>query len=94
MVARLGGDEFAVVLDDVRNKADAGIVAQKILGVLTEPHELGGMARKVGSSIGIAFYPDNGNDADSVIKAADEAMYVAKDQGRNDFRFYDDIQGA
>ena len=93
MVARLGGDEFAVVLDDVKSKADAGTVAQKILNVLTEPHELGGMARKVGSSIGIAFYPDNGHDADSVIKAADEAMYVAKNQGRNDFRFYDDIKG-
>ena len=89
MVARLGGDEFAVVLDDVRSQADASIVAQKILTVLTEPHDLGNTARKVGTSIGIAFYPENGNDADSLVKAADEAMYMAKKQGRNDFRFYD-----
>jgi len=92
MVARLGGDEFAVVLDDVRSQDDARAVAQKILTVLTEPHGLGDTSRKVGTSIGIAFYPENGNDADSLVKAADEAMYVAKKQGRNDFRFYGDMR--
>ncbi|WP_422446682.1 diguanylate cyclase domain-containing protein [Endozoicomonas sp. ALB091] len=91
LIARLGGDEFAVVLDDVRNPEDARTVANKILAALKEPHELGDVARKVGTSIGIALYPENGSDADGLIKAADEAMYVAKNEGRNDFRFYSDL---
>ncbi len=92
LIARLGGDEFAVVLDDVKNSDDARTVANKILSVLKEPHELGDASKKVGTSIGIAFYPDNGRDADGLIKAADEAMYVAKNEGRNDFRFYSDLK--
>ncbi|MFK0569663.1 diguanylate cyclase domain-containing protein [Endozoicomonas sp.] len=91
LVARLGGDEFAVVLDDVKNPEDARIVADKILHTLKEPHELGNASKKVGTSIGIAFYPENGVDADGLIKAADEAMYAAKNEGRNDFRFYSDL---
>lgn len=92
MIARLGGDEFAVVLDDVNNQDSARVVADKILDALKEPHELGGTSKKVGTSIGIAFYPEDGEGIDSVIKAADEAMYVAKNEGRNDFRFYADIK--
>lgn len=91
LIARLGGDEFAVVLDDVKNSEDARTVADKILHELKEPHELGDSSKKVGTSIGIAFYPENGMDADGLIKAADEAMYVAKKEGRNDFRFYSDL---
>lgn len=92
LVARLGGDEFAVVLDDAKNQDDVRTVAQKILNVLSEPHDLGSTVRKVGSSIGIAFYPGNAQDADELVKAADEAMYMAKKQGRNGFRFYDDAR--
>ncbi len=92
LVARLGGDEFAVVLDDAKSQDDVRTVAQKILNVLSEPHDLGSTVRKVGSSIGIAFYPANAQDADELVKAADEAMYVAKKQGRNGFRFYDDAR--
>ncbi|KEI70471.1 GGDEF domain-containing response regulator [Endozoicomonas elysicola] len=91
LIARLGGDEFAVVLDDVKSSEDARTVADKILHTLEKPHELGDASKKVGTSIGIAFYPDNGVDADGLIKAADEAMYAAKKEGRNDFRFYSDL---
>lgn len=93
IVARLGGDEFAVVLDEMNNQKDARVVAEKILAALAEPHQLAEESRKVGTSIGIAFYPENGPDADALLKAADEAMYVAKREGRNDFRFYSDISG-
>lgn len=92
LVARLGGDEFAVVLDDAKSQDDVCTVAQKILNVLSEPHDLGSTVRKVGSSIGIAFYPGNAQDADELVKAADGAMYMAKKQGRNGFRFYDDAR--
>ncbi|WP_067517160.1 GGDEF domain-containing response regulator [Endozoicomonas ascidiicola] len=92
LIARLGGDEFAVVLDDVHTEDDARVVADKILHVMEEPHQLEGTEKKVGTSIGIALYPDNSGDADSLIKAADEAMYEAKRQGRNDFRFYSDLK--
>ena len=91
IVARLGGDEFAVVLDEVNNHNDAQIVAGKILAALAQPHQLADVSRTVGTSIGIAFYPENAPDADQLLKAADEAMYVAKKEGRNDFRFYSDI---
>ncbi|USE37551.1 diguanylate cyclase domain-containing protein [Endozoicomonas sp. SCSIO W0465] len=92
IIARLGGDEFAVVLDDVKNPEDTRTVANKILNALREPHDLGGSSRNVGTSIGIAFYPENGGDIDGLIKAADEAMYAAKNEGRNDFRFYSDLK--
>ena len=91
LVARLGGDEFAIVLDDVANAEDARIVAEKILDALMKPHNLGGVERVVGSSIGIAGYPEAGKESDSLIKAADKAMYVAKKGGRNGYRFYSDI---
>ena len=92
LIARLGGDEFAVVLDGIEDQSDAETVAKKILEALKEPHELGETTRQVGSSIGIAFYPDDSNDLDGLIQAADEAMYIAKKEGRNDFRFYSQIK--
>lgn len=90
LVARLGGDEFAIVLDDVVDAEDARIVAEKILESLKEPHDLDSAEKVVGSSIGIAAFPEAGQEPDSLIKAADEAMYVAKKGGRNGYRFFSD----
>lgn len=92
LVARLGGDEFAIVLDDVADPNDARIVAEKILADLQKPHNLGSEERKVGTSIGIAAFPESGKAADELIKAADEAMYVAKKGGRNDYRLHSDLK--
>lgn len=86
MVARLGGDEFAIVLDDVADPEDAKVVAKKILEQFDQEHNLSGVLRKVGTSIGIATSCHSGTEPEDLIKAADEAMYVAKKQGKNDYR--------
>ncbi len=91
MVARLGGDEFAIILDDVGDPEDARIVAEKILEEMQPPHKFGDDERTVGTSLGIATYPDAGKSPDELIKAADQAMYVVKKEGRNGYRFYSDI---
>ena len=92
MVARLGGDEFAIVLDDVADSNDARQIAEKILTDLQKPHDLGQEERQVGTSIGIAAFPESGKAADELIKAADEAMYVAKKGGRNGYRLHSDLK--
>lgn len=86
MVARLGGDEFAIVLDDVADPDDARMIAEKILERFDREHDLSGELRKVGTSIGIATSSHSGTAPEELIKAADEAMYVAKKEGKNDYR--------
>lgn len=86
-VARLGGDEFTIILN-IRDKADAELVAQKILVAVREPYNLNGkVADKVGTSIGIALYPQDGSQAVDLIRKADSAMYAAKQGGKNAYRF-------
>ena len=92
MVARLGGDEFAIVLDDVANPGDAELIAKKILEQFSKPHDLSGELRKVGTSIGIATSSHSGDDPELLIKAADDAMYVAKKSGRNGYRMAHELQ--
>ena len=87
-VARVGGDEFAVILPDIAGRAVAETVANKIIGALTTPFQLGSQKQSVdiGTSIGIALYPADAADADALVKAADAAMYSAKQTG-NSYRF-------
>ncbi len=87
-VARLGGDEFAVLLPDIRNGADLGTIATKMLAILVEPFEVEGKELFVSGSIGIAIYPDDTIDMEALFKYADSAMYHAKKLGRNNFQFY------
>ncbi len=87
--ARLGGDEFTVLLPNMRRSEDAATVAERIRTALAEPLTLAGHEVLVTPSIGIAIYPDDGDDPESLIKNADTAMYHAKRQGRNQCRFYD-----
>ncbi|WP_252177092.1 diguanylate cyclase [Endozoicomonas sp. 4G] len=91
LVARLGGDEFAIILDDVAEASDAKLIAEKILTSIREPHDLNGEARHVGTSIGIATSEDTGSDAEALLKAADQAMYVAKKCGRDDYRLASEL---
>ena len=88
-VARVGGDEFTVILPEISRPDEAETVARKIIAALGAPFQLSGQERSVeiGSSIGIALYPADGLDADTLVKAADAAMYSAK-QTRNTFRFF------
>ncbi|MDF9391798.1 MULTISPECIES: bifunctional diguanylate cyclase/phosphodiesterase [Methylococcus] len=87
-VARLGGDEFALLLPDLGRDA-VSQVAEKILVALRKPFEHSGQAFAVTGSIGIALYPHDGTDFETLLRNADTAMYHAKQQGRNRFRFYD-----
>ena len=89
-VARLGGDEFNVLLHEVRDVDAAGQVAENLLAVLRAPLIVGGNRLEVTSSIGIAMIPSDGGDATSLAQRADHAMYQAKQQGRNTYRFYAD----
>ena len=88
-VARVGGDEFTVILPDIDKGEEAEIVAKKIIAALGAPFELGAqrLAVKIGTSIGIAVYPVDGEDADALVKAADAAMYNAKQAGGT-YRFF------
>ncbi|MFZ2587169.1 MAG: diguanylate cyclase [Alphaproteobacteria bacterium] len=85
-VARLGGDEFVIILG-VRDKTDAEMVAQKVLKLLHTPFDLNGHPGNIGGSLGIAMYPVDGNTGPDLIKKADAAMYEAKNNGKNTYRF-------
>lgn len=82
-VARLGGDEFTIILADLRQAEDALHVAQKILDTVQLPLTISGMPIVVTASIGIALYPVDGADPESLLRNADSAMYRAKEAGRN-----------
>lgn len=83
--ARFGGDEFVLVLTDVQLNEDVIPVARKILERLCTPIDLNGHEAIIGASIGIAFYPDHGLNAEDVLKQADNAMYDVKESGKNNF---------
>ena len=87
-VARQGGDEFIVLLPSIANAQDAGTMAQKLLDALLSPFHFKGKQLHISASIGIAVFPDDGNDADTLLKHSDTAMYHAKDSGRNSYQFF------
>ncbi len=93
-VARLGGDEFTVLLEDLANSNDVPSVAQKILDALSRPFEVEGREFVITTSIGISLYPSDGDDSLKLLRNADNAMYRAKEQGRNKFQFYSSEMGA
>jgi len=88
-VARMGGDEFTVILTETKVPENVELVAGNILKALSEPFELNGKPHKIGSSIGISIYPDDGRDSETLVKHADLAMYNAKRQ-RNAYCFFTD----
>ncbi len=87
-VSRLGGDEFTVLLTDIDTVQEAARVALRIINTVSQPFNLDGHEVIITTSIGISLYPDDGKDVVTLIKNADTAMYHAKDQGRNNFQFY------
>jgi diguanylate cyclase (GGDEF)-like protein/PAS domain S-box-containing protein len=87
-VARLGGDEFTVILTDLDGRAHVEFIAQKILNVLARPFDLGHERIHVSGSIGITMHPDDGSHPEDLVRNADQAMYVAKNAGRNQFCFF------
>jgi diguanylate cyclase (GGDEF)-like protein len=87
-VARLGGDEFVIVLSAVKHEQDISHVTQDIMDALSAPFELGEQEIFVSASIGIAIFPMDGHDVGSLLRNADTAMYVAKESGRNNYKFF------
>ena len=90
VVARLGGDEFLVMMNVIGKPDDAALVAQKIIHALQTEFIIDGKEIFIGASIGIAISFKDGNDVDSLIKAADIAMYQVKNRGKNNYCFYSD----
>lgn len=88
LVGRYGGDEFLVVLADVASEFAVGNVAQTCLDRLSRPYRVRGLELHTSPSIGIGLFPRDGADTDALIRSADAAMYKAKEQGRNRFRFF------
>jgi diguanylate cyclase (GGDEF)-like protein/PAS domain S-box-containing protein len=87
-ISRQGGDEFVILLSSVAHAADAALSAQKILTAAGMPHRVDDHDLQVTVSIGIGIYPDDGTDAETLLKSADIAMLNAKDNGRNNYQFF------
>ena len=87
-ICRIGGDEFVVVLPEIKRSADGANVAQKVLDELSRPIQVEENSLAVTPSIGIAIYPDDGRDAETLIRNSDAAMYHAKELGRANYQFF------
>ncbi len=88
VVARLGGDEFVVMMEDIGDPKQAAVLAQRILEATGEPVRIASGECRVTASIGICVYPEEGEDEQTLMKNADAAMYRAKENGKNQYRFY------
>ncbi|MGA8810337.1 MAG: PAS domain S-box protein, partial [Thermoanaerobaculia bacterium] len=93
-VARLGGDEFTLLLPELTHAEDAALVAQKILEAVRYPFHIEGREFYITTSIGISVYPEDGPDAETLIKSADTAMYQAKEQGRDNYQLFNALVNA
>ncbi|MEW6591592.1 MAG: bifunctional diguanylate cyclase/phosphodiesterase, partial [Pseudomonadota bacterium] len=93
-LSRFGGDEFTVIVTNIEQNADAELVATRLLRSLAEPFHVGPTQIYSSASVGIAFYPDDADSAEALLKHADTAMYQAKAQGGNRFLFYHAQQTA
>lgn len=88
VVARLGGDEFVILLNEISESAQVAAIARHLLSSIGRPMELNGQECGVTGSIGIAIFPEDGTDEQALMKNADIAMYLAKEEGKNDIRFF------
>jgi len=86
-VARIGGDEFVVMQTGLQNRSGAAKLAGRFLAALERDFDVGGHKIAIGSSIGIAFAPDDGTEPDQLLAKSDNALYIAKSDGRGRFAF-------
>ncbi len=93
-ISRQGGDEFVLLLSSIEHAEDTALSAQKMLATLALPHHIDGHDLHVSVSIGISIYPDDGQDAEGLVKSADTAMYYAKENGRNNYKFFEPDMNA
>jgi diguanylate cyclase (GGDEF)-like protein/PAS domain S-box-containing protein len=93
-VARLGGDEFLIVLTTAKDIPDVAVAAERLMDAMTAEFVVQGHSHSISCSVGISIFPEHGTDSEALIKNADAAMYFAKDQGRNNFRFFTEDMNA
>ncbi len=93
-VARLGGDEFLIMLTHVKDVSDAAVAAERLMDAMTAEFVVQGHPFSVNCSLGISIFPEHGADNETLIKNADAAMYSAKENGRNNFRFFTEEMNA
>lgn len=91
VVARVGGDEFTFALNNIGSDENAALMAGKIIASLSVPFDLDGRQCHIGGSVGISIYPDDSEDIEKLIMQADAAMYLAKQNGKNTYRFCRDV---
>jgi diguanylate cyclase (GGDEF)-like protein len=87
-VARFGGDEFVLLMENLSSPSDAAVLAKKALACFEEPFLTDGHELHISASIGVSVYPEDGGDAETLVKNADTAMYRAKERGRGSYCFY------
>lgn len=87
-IGRLGGDEFQVILPDLDDRGRLGELAAKIIQMVSQPYAIGGKRAVIGTSVGIAVSPHDGDDREALVASADLALYAAKNGGRGQFRFF------
>ena len=93
-VTRLGGDEFVALLPELDHSEDAAITARRMLKAVAAVHSIGDHVLEVSTSIGVSIYPDDGHDAETLIRNADTAMYQAKESGRKNYQFFKPFMNA
>ncbi|HET6965417.1 MAG TPA: EAL domain-containing protein [Acidimicrobiales bacterium] len=93
-LARMGGDEFTVLFPEIMDKTELAGVGERILAAFAEPFQVGGKLMPVQTSIGLAAFPDDGEDSETLFKHADTAMYQAKAAGRNTYKVYSPAMSA
>ncbi|MCL6635389.1 MAG: EAL domain-containing protein [Peptococcaceae bacterium] len=93
-VARLGGDEFTLLLPGINKAENAAKVAQKVIEAIRNPFTIGQHELYITTSVGVALYPSDGEDAETLLKNADAAMYLAKEKGRNNYQLYTPAMNA
>jgi diguanylate cyclase (GGDEF)-like protein len=93
-ISRQGGDEFVLLLSTIESAVDAAFCAQKLLTALTLPHHIDRHDLQISASIGISIYPDDGHDTETLTQNADTAMYHAKENGRNNYQFFEPNMNA
>ena len=95
IVARLGGDEFAIIqIADTNQRDQVTVLANRVLAALTEPYDIDGRKIVIGTSIGISMAPKDADNADALVRHADLALYKAKSEGRNRYRFFETAMEA
>lgn len=93
-VSRQGGDEFVILLSEIEQSEEAAAITNRVLQAVADPHSIDELDLHVTASVGVSIYPDDGEDAEALVKNADTAMYQAKAMGRQTFRFFKPVMNA